>query len=346
MTAPNLQEIYEYGVDARRGNLLGIQPYVTAADYASAGALLTKLTGYCQLAQRCGWLTPKTIIIFPEHIATWLALAGEWPWVYRAPRLSRVLLGVVLHRPVAFLRAWLLAWGASRTYDALLRMKARSMASDYQFVFGTLARHYGVTVVAGSIVLPAPRVERNVLVTTPGALYNVCAVFEPSGAPYRSLIRKLFPTKEEQSFIEPGLPGIDQPVFVTPAGRLGVLICADSWYPQSYMALRAQGAEMLAVPAFLTGNSSWQQPWAGYNGGAMPPDVALADVMQISEGVAWQRYAMPRRLTSAGIAHGLTLFLRGRLWELGADGRALLVRHGELHTPPAEEGAALVNLWL
>ncbi|HEY63838.1 MAG TPA: hypothetical protein G4O02_04650 [Caldilineae bacterium] len=38
------------------------------------------------------------------------------------------------------------------------------------------------------------------------------------------------------------------PAFDTPAGRLGVLICADSWYPQACEAMRDHSVEMIAVP--------------------------------------------------------------------------------------------------
>lgn len=50
----------------------------------------------------------------------------------------------------------LTATGGDRRSDAHLRMKAEQMASDYQQLFGGLAKEFGVTLVAGSIVLPAP----------------------------------------------------------------------------------------------------------------------------------------------------------------------------------------------
>jgi predicted amidohydrolase len=42
------------------------------------------------------------------------------------------------------------------------------------------------------------------------------------------------------------------PVYETRAGRLGVLVCADSWYPAPYQYLKEQGVELLAVPSFVS----------------------------------------------------------------------------------------------
>jgi predicted amidohydrolase len=41
----------------------------------------------------------------------------------------------------------------------------------------------------------------------------------------------------------------------TPAGRLGVLIGSDSWYPDNYRQLDEQGAQLVAVPAFVVGTA-------------------------------------------------------------------------------------------
>lgn len=65
-------------------------------------------------------------------------------------------------------------------------MKADSMAADYQTLFGGLAKEFGVTVVAGSIALPAPRIEHGKLLPGSGPLYNSSIVFGSDGAPLAS----------------------------------------------------------------------------------------------------------------------------------------------------------------
>ena len=67
--------------------------------------------------------------------------------------------------------------GEHRFSEAQLRMKASRMADDYQRVFGGLARQFGVTLVAGSIVLPEPSLREGRLVAGDGPLYNVAVTF-------------------------------------------------------------------------------------------------------------------------------------------------------------------------
>ncbi len=71
--------------------------------------------------------------------------------------------------PLKLARGWLGAKGEDRMADALFRMKAVDMAHDYQTLFGGLAQDFGVTVVAGSIVLPNPRSRRASSVPAPAA---------------------------------------------------------------------------------------------------------------------------------------------------------------------------------
>jgi len=70
-------ESVEHGADAGLGNLLGIQPAMTPAAYASADALFAKLAGYLDDAGRRGWVGPRTIAVFPEYIGTWLVVDGK-----------------------------------------------------------------------------------------------------------------------------------------------------------------------------------------------------------------------------------------------------------------------------
>ncbi|MDL2425081.1 carbon-nitrogen hydrolase family protein, partial [Pseudomonas sp. BAgro211] len=65
-----------------------------------------------------------------------------------------------------------------------------------------------------------------------------------------------------------------------------------------------------------------------------------------SEGEAWERLALAGRLGESGAHAGITVFFRGHLWDLGSDGRSLVV-NGDSHTlAPDGTGARLINLWL
>src|SRR6185369_12452753 len=85
LTQPDLHQL---GDDRARGNLLGIAPYMTPQDYMSQESYFNKLNIYLQIAQHEGWLNEKTIILFPEHIGTWLVFANENKKMFQAPTLD------------------------------------------------------------------------------------------------------------------------------------------------------------------------------------------------------------------------------------------------------------------
>ncbi|MFQ5576498.1 MAG: nitrilase-related carbon-nitrogen hydrolase [Anaerolineae bacterium] len=340
--APNLhlRQAVEFGTGAGRGNLLGIQPYMEPGDYASAESFRAKLDGYFRAADEKGWLTPKTVVVLPEHIGTWLAAAGEKPAVYRANTVHRAMQVLIWSHPVLFLRALSKARAADKLAESVFRLKAKQMARMYQLVMGGLANEYGVTVVGGSILLPSPRVAGGRLLAGAGPLQNTSFLFRPDGSPAEQVVRKAFPTEAELPFTAPA-SAAELPVFDTPAGRLGVLICADSWFPQCYAALKPRGVEALVVPSHLT--EAWRGPWRGYNGAPPPADVDPADAARLTEGEAWLKYALAGRIAAAGATHGMNVFLRGRLWDLGADGHSLVVRRGAVLPGPKVDGALLLN---
>ena len=44
-------------------------------------------------------------------------------------------------------------------------------------------------------------------------------------------------------------PGRELPVFDTPLGRIGLLVCYDAWFPEAARALALKGAQILCVPS-------------------------------------------------------------------------------------------------
>jgi len=339
------EDILEHGCDAHRGNLLGVQPLVHAADYASEDTLLVRLRQYMEIAAHKGWLNSRTVVVWPEYLGTWLAAAGEWPAVYRARRINRAMLLLAAHHPLRLTRQVLAAHEKDRLAASLFRLKAPDMARRYQAVFSSLARQYSVTMVAGSIMLPSAQVKEGQVLAGQGPLHSVAAVFGPDGLAAANLVRKVVPTTIELPFVAPA-PVTQLPVFDTPAGRLGVLICADSWYPDPYQQLKRQGVELIAVPSSITTPGLWNQPWRGYDGAPMPADVDPGDVGRLTEGQASRKYALAGRLASSGARHGVNVFLHSTLWDISGDcGQALAVSGGGV-TQSSGTGAAIINLWL
>ena len=340
---PRMAAIDELGVRSDR-NLIGVSPVMTALDYRNAASLRAKLGAYLEEARRYGKLTPQTIVVFPEHIGTWLAAAGAPAAAYAAPNVDGALAALAAADPISFLAAYFRSSEKERAAAAIFRLRTQAMARDYQDVFSGLARDYGVTIVAGSIVLENPRVEDGRVVAGSGPLYNASAVFGPDGRAASALVLKVHPIPSESGFLAEGAAkGVS--AFDTPAGRLGVLICADSWHPELYRVLREEGAEVLAVPAFLQPDGVWMAPWRGYVTPA-PDDIDPRDAGRLTEGEAWRKYSMAARAPAAGIRNGVTPFLRGDLWDLGDDGRTIALGDGALLIGSETDGATITVVWL
>lgn len=339
--------LFQAGVDRGRGNLLGIEPYMLPQDYASAESFFHKLNGYLLVAQQANWLNEKTIVVFPEYIGTWLVLAGAGLRAYQAATFEAAQRAMVFRQPLRFVVHWLRASEQGKSEAAFFRMKAAQMAEIYRAVFSKLARQYVVTLVAGSIILPPLQIHSRGLILSEGPLHNLSLVFRPDGSLHPYPVTKAFPTKQEMRFIAP-TPAASLPVFDTPAGRLGVLICADSWYPQAYAALKTQGVDLLAVPSFgAFSTHSWEHPWPGYNGWPTPSDVEPGDINALTEGQAWRKYSLSGRLRASGATHGLNVFLRGRLWDQDSGGwPGTLVYGDESLVETEKHQAALLSLWL
>jgi len=76
------------------------------------------------------------------------------------------------------------------------------------------------------------------------ALYNSAVVIGPQG--YIGTYRKMHLWGAENLFFEPGNNGF--PVFNTAIGRIGVAICYDGWFPETYRLQALQGADIVCVP--------------------------------------------------------------------------------------------------
>ncbi|WP_335944843.1 carbon-nitrogen hydrolase family protein [Pseudomonas sp. G166] len=334
----------DQGTPADRGNLLGIQPELFPTDYQSPEHLRRKLAAYLQNARDLGFLNDKTIVVLPEHIGTWLMVSGEKDELYQAATLKDAMNWLAVSNPLAFTRALFSAQGDNRLDDAYLRMKADTMAHDYQALFGGLAKEFGVTLVAGSIVLPEPSVSEGELKIGRGALYNSSLVFGRDGRPIGQPQRQQHPVFEQRDVLGAAPPNATR-VIDTPAGRLGVLIGSDSWYPRHYRQLDDQGAQLIAVPAFIIGRDTWNKPWGGYKGLSTPSEVSLKPG-EVSEGQAWHRLTLTSQLPTSRATAGVSVFLRGQFWDSASAGQSFISHNGE-HFPDGEaRGARLLNLWL
>jgi Carbon-nitrogen hydrolase len=338
------------GQPADRGNLLGIQTELVPGDYQSREQLHRKLAAYFQQARDLGLLNSKTIVVLPEHIGTWLFASGEKDQLYQATSLKEAMIWLSVSNPLQFLHALINTEGKHRLNDARLRMKAQRMAEDYQALFGGLAKEFGVTLVAGSIVLPDAHVENGQLRIGSGPLYNNALAFGADGHPIGQPQRQLYPTFTERNTIEAD-PSAKLNVIETPAGRLAVLIGSDSWYPLNYTRLNESGAELIAVPAFVAGNGRWFGPWRGYKSAKAGGGATGFKPVDMTEAEAWHRLTLTGQPAFSTARAGISVFMRGQFWDQGSSGHSFInhpTASGVEQTSADKpgRGARLINLWL
>lgn len=116
---------------------------------------------------------------------------------------------------------------------------------DTEF-FSEAARQHGVVLVASLFEKRAP-----------GLYHNTAVVFETDGVmagKYRKMHIPDDPAYYEKFYFTPGDIGF-RPID-TSAGRLGVLVCWDQWYPEAARLMALAGAEILIYPTAIGWESS------------------------------------------------------------------------------------------
>ena len=107
---------------------------------------------------------------------------------------------------------------------------------------------YGKLAKENKVVLVSSLFEKRL----PGLYHNTVVVFEKDGTiagKYRKMHIPDDPAYYEKFYFTPGDTGFE-PVN-TSAGKLGVLICYDQWYPEAARLMTLAGAEILIYPTAI-----------------------------------------------------------------------------------------------
>ena len=331
--------------DSLNRNVVGIQPYMDVSDYFSQVKFKDKLRLYLIDADRKEFLGKNTIVLFPEYIGTWLVLEGEKHVLAKKGTMKEALTTMVWSNLFDFSLAYLKTnKEADRAASAIFRMKAKSMANSYFLTFSELAKESKIHIAAGSIILPDPAVvDGKIYVNPKGPLYNAAFVFGPDGKVIGDPILKAFPIDSEIPFLTAGIPGEIQTLDL-PFAKTSVLVCADSWYPEAYLAANSQNAELILVPSFCTGDGAMDILWKGYSGNPEPAGTDLNDIDKLTEREAWEKYALPGQIQKTRAQAGLNVFLRGNLWDLGAVGQPLAIFQNKLLQITPADSAGIWSL--
>ena len=313
--------------DSLQNTLIGIQPYMLVSDYFSHYSFKEKLSIYLREAKSRGLFRKNTVILFPEYLGTWLVIEGEKHGLMKKKNLEDAIKTMVFSNFFEFGIQYLYVGSVQdKAIAALFHMKAIRMAKSYFFTFSELAQEFDCYILGGSIILPGPYVskEGDLMLDHDKPLFNASFLFGPDGKIIGSPIYKAFPTESEQAFSS-AYPSDKLPVFDLPLGKTSVMISADSWYPGAYQDAGDSHVEIILVPSYSPGEQAMNQLWPGYSGYPPPLDTELKDIGKITEGEAWEKYALPARIRSIPAHIGMNVFLKGELWDLGADGQPQVI---------------------
>lgn len=123
---------------------------------------------------------------------------------------------------------------------------AESIPGPSTDFFGTLARQFGVVIVASLF-------ERRAA----GLYHNTAVVIEKDGTiagKYRKMHIPDDPAYYEKFYFTPGDLGFEP--IDTSVGRLGVQVCWDQWYPEGARLMALRGADLLIYPTAIGYESS------------------------------------------------------------------------------------------
>lgn len=328
--------------DTLNRNIVGIQPYMEASDYLDQETFYRKLELYLHESRKSGLIRPNTIVLLPEYLGTWLVLSGEKHNLAEKETVEEAMTTLILSNIVDFSINLIRSNEEDKLTAAIFRMKSLEMAENYFDTFSKLSNDFNCFIAAGSIVLPKPQVvDGELIIDSSEPLYNSSFIFGPDGKIIGKPILKAFPIDAELPFVQSQTVE-ELPVFELPMGKAALLICADSWYPEPYAKAEKEKAEIILVPSYLTGENTMKNPWQGYNGSEAPASTDLSDIQKITEWEAWYKYALPGKITKTSAEVGMNVFLRGKLWEMGADGQPLAILKGQALKATA---AARAGIW-
>lgn len=301
-------------------DLFAVQPYVDASTYRSASCFAATMR---RLVERCAALrgenTPA-VAVFPEHVGTFLALAPLGRLGATLPTTDAATALALVVRPLGFARALrrrglagLANGGVAAT--AILALAEETRAA-YEGTFSELARSSGMTIVAGSALLPDGG----------GDVYNLSLTFGPDGRP-RATTRKvnLVPEIEDTLGLSSGDPESNELAEVD-AGRVGTLICYDGFavpHTAREPGWRAVGGELARRGAHVVAQPA-ANPWAWGGRWVHAPEgsTLLRRTQWHCEGLAAQLEAME------GVRYGVTAHLVGQVLDQRFEGRSEILRRG------------------
>jgi predicted amidohydrolase len=284
------------GTNRNFGNLVGCEPFFLPLDFYSAENFKTALEPVLKKAEENKALDRKTVVIFPEHVGTGLILLGEKKPAFYSKSIEDVR---------KYLAEQHNEDGISKEIDLkyIIYKKKDRIALAYNKTFSELATQYSVNIIAGSILLPNPRIEKGVLVAGEGDIYNVSVTYLANGKAIEPLIKKVHLETWEEEVAVPGNPNQDFIVSV-PSWKVGLAIGRDSFYETIPKAIGGKKIDGLVSPA-----SSFRK--LVYDLGE--------DITSLQDPDIWIRYSIGKLLPETKAKVSIQVFWNGEGWDLEPD---------------------------
>ncbi|MCY0878200.1 MAG: hypothetical protein OWU84_04600 [Firmicutes bacterium] len=242
-------------------------------DYQTADAFFRKVASYFAAAHAQRGENRPALIVFPEDFATFLLLEGRRAFIDRAQTLDEAFRAMALHDWRRLL-ATLWRYRTLKTRAAFFTALAPRVWEVWRHTMTTLAKEYGMTVVAGTALLPdfAAETKGGPFRPVDARVYNVSFTVNPEGQVI-SVTRKvnLVPTQEDVLQLTPGpleqalawsyLPGTRI--------KLATAICYDGFccphtprephFTNVLARLDDAGVQVVAQPS--ANPWRWDEPW-------------------------------------------------------------------------------------
>ncbi|MBZ0253554.1 MAG: hypothetical protein K8I02_09465, partial [Candidatus Methylomirabilis sp.] len=168
--------------------LIAVQSFMRLEDYATEGAFRAKIESLMRKVDAArerradGGFAHPALVVFPENIGTFLAIAGSLDLVKDAKTTDQAIGRVVLRRLPELART-MVRYRLRSPKRAVLVMLSRVVWPVYFRAFRDAARAHDCWVVAGSAVVAR---NKHGLVDAPyepesGRFYNLSLAFSPEG---------------------------------------------------------------------------------------------------------------------------------------------------------------------
>jgi len=305
------------GADRKYGNIISMQAYLHAGDFSKEEWWAERIEELLKTGKDANIYDRKTIIIFPEHIGTGLVFLGQKERVFNQPNWKSAFDAFASLHESEILPHLEFSKKAQPKWEAAFRYRAQTMADTYQLTFARLAKQYSVPILAGSIILPAPKIVAGKLTVDPkGPLYNVSVSFSADGRVMDPLVRKTILTEDEELILEPGDSTQDR-TWVVPGWKVAIFLGHEVFNSALYERLRGKPLDGLVSPAFSFPKMNVEK---------MKTYINDPEIGNLSENEIWIKHGLSKHIKITRAVESVQVFLHGKFFEQETSGKTFNIR--------------------